>query len=224
MTPPVPPNRRRTATPSGMRIRQRPALTAGMITFISCPIAFDPTFERVAACWRTIDLCYAPCDPNERPQFRKDGRKAALSRMQAMSDLTIDSFVDDVAKRSNIDPAAAETAVGTILSVIQQEANPSSVTQVFDHLQGAADLAQKHAVVAGSGTGMGGALSSLAGKVIGADAGVMVAAVAQIEQTGLTLEQIKNIGGGLLSYIKDVDPALAKEIGDTVPGLREHLA
>ena len=32
------------------------------------------------------------------------------------------------------------------------------------------------------------------------------------------------IGGGLLSYIKDVDPALAKEIGDTVPGLREHLA
>ena len=30
--------------------------------------------------------------------------------------------------------------------------------------------------------------------------------------------------GGLLSYIKDVDPALAKEIGDTVPGLREHLA
>jgi hypothetical protein len=38
------------------------------------------------------------------------------------------------------------------------------------------------------------------------------------------LEQIKNIGGGLLSYIKDFDPALAKEIGDTVPGLREHLA
>ena len=141
-----------------------------------------------------------------------------------MPDLTIDSFVDDVARRSNIDPAAAETAVGTILSVIQQEANPSSVTQVFDHLPGAADLAQKHAVVAGSGTGMGGALSSLAGKVIGAEAGVMVAAVAQIEQTGLTLEQIKNIGGGLLSYIKNVDPALAKEIGDTVPGLREHLA
>ena len=138
-----------------------------------------------------------------------------------MPDLTIDGFVDDVARRSNIDPAAAETAVGTILSVIQQEANPSSVTQVFDHLPGAADLAQKHVVVAGSGTGMGGALSSLAGKMIGADAGIMVA---QIEQTGLTLEQIKNIGGGLLSYIKDVDPALAKEIGDTVPGLRERLA
>jgi hypothetical protein len=142
----------------------------------------------------------------------------------AMPDFTIEGFVDELAKRSNIDPEAAETAVGTILSVIQQEANPSSVTQLFDHLPGATALAQKHVVVAGSGTGMGGALSSLAVKVIGADAGVMVAAVTQIEQTGLTLEQIKNIGGGLLSYIKDVDPALAKEISDTVPGLREHLA
>ena len=44
------------------------------------------------------------------------------------------------------------------------------MTQVFDHLPGAADLAQKHVVVAGSGTGMGGALSSLAGKVIVAGA------------------------------------------------------
>ena len=52
-----------------------------------------------------------------------------------MPDLTIDGFVDDVARRSNIDPAAAETAVGTILSVIQQEANPSTVTQVFDHFR-----------------------------------------------------------------------------------------
>ena len=107
-----------------------------------------------------------------------------------MPDLTIDSFVDDVAKRSNIDPSAAETAVGTILSVIQQEANSSTVTQLFDHLPGAADLARKHAVVAGSGSGMGGALSGLAGKFMGANAGIMVAAMAQIEQTGLSMDQI----------------------------------
>jgi hypothetical protein len=50
-----------------------------------------------------------------------------------MPDTTIESFVDDIAKRSNIDPAAAETAVGTILSAIQQEGNPSKVQQLFDH-------------------------------------------------------------------------------------------
>jgi hypothetical protein len=46
-----------------------------------------------------------------------------------MPDTTIESFVDDIAKRSNIHPAAAETAVGTILSAIQQEGNPSKVQQ-----------------------------------------------------------------------------------------------
>jgi hypothetical protein len=39
-----------------------------------------------------------------------------------------------------------------------------------------------------------------------------------------TLMHRRATSGGLLSYIKDVDPALAQEISDTVPGLREHLA
>ncbi len=140
-----------------------------------------------------------------------------------MPDLTIEGFVDDIARRSNIDPAAAETAVGTILSVIQQEGNSSKVSELFSDLPGAADLARKYPVVSGSGGGVGGALSSLAGKFIGADAGVMVAAATQIEQTGLTLQQIKNIGAGLVSYLKDANPTLAKEILDKVPSLREHL-
>ena len=140
-----------------------------------------------------------------------------------MADTTIETFVDEIARRSKIDPAAAETAVGTILSVIQQEGNSSKVAELFNGLPAAADLAQKHPVVAGSGGGVGGALSSLAGKYIGADAGVMVAALAQIEQTGLSLQQIKNVGGGLLSYLEDANPTLAKEILDKLPSLREHL-
>lgn len=140
-----------------------------------------------------------------------------------MADTTIESFVDEIARRSKIDPAAAETAVGTILAVIKQEGNSSKVAQLFNSLFGAADLAQKHPVVVGSGGGVGGALSSLAGKYIGADAGVMVAALAQIEQTGLSVQQIKNVGGGLMSYLEDANPTLAKEILDKVPSLREHL-
>jgi len=140
-----------------------------------------------------------------------------------MTALTIESVVDDVARRSNIDPTAAETAVGTILSVIQQEGDQAKVAKLFDRIPGATELAQKHAVVAGSGSGLGGALSGLAGKFVGANAGIMVAAVAQIEETGVTLQQAKNVGSGLLSYLNDVDPTLAKEILDKVPGLREHL-
>jgi hypothetical protein len=54
-----------------------------------------------------------------------------------MPDSTIESFVDEIAQRSKIDPAATETAVGTILSVIQQEGNPSKVAQLFSALPGA---------------------------------------------------------------------------------------
>jgi nucleoid DNA-binding protein len=34
---------------------------------------------------------------------------------------TLQSFIDTIATKTSIDPAAAETAVGTILSAIEQE-------------------------------------------------------------------------------------------------------
>ena len=96
-----------------------------------------------------------------------------------MATATIQSFVDAIAVKADIDPAAAETAVGTILSAIQQEGNPAKVTQLFNQIPGAADLAQKHAVVVGSGGGLLGALSGVASKAIGANAGIIVAAMAK---------------------------------------------
>ena len=72
---------------------------------------------------------------------------------------------------------------------------------------------------------LGGALSSLAGKVVGADAGIIVAALAQIEETKLSMQQIKNIGSALLSYIKDnADPKLVNAIFDEIPSLCDHFA
>jgi hypothetical protein len=59
---------------------------------------------------------------------------------------------------------------------------------------------------------------------MGSDAGIIVAALAQIEQTNLSIEQIKNIGSATLSYIKDANPALAKEVFDRIPGLQKHFA
>ena len=131
-----------------------------------------------------------------------------------MPGTTIESFVDDIAKRSNIDPAAAETAVGTILSVILQEGKLQRYRSSSTICPVRQNWLKSIPVVPGSGAGIGGTLSGLAGKLIGADAGVMVAALAQIEQTGLSMQQVKNIGGGLLSYIEDVNTALAKEIFD----------
>jgi hypothetical protein len=65
-------------------------------------------------------------------------------------------------------------------------------------------------------------LSSVASKVIGQDAGILVAAIGQLEETNLTMQQIKNIGAAPLSYLKENNPTLAKEIIDSVPALRER--
>jgi hypothetical protein len=138
--------------------------------------------------------------------------------------MTIQSFVDAIASKANIDQAAAEAAVG-FLSAIQQEGDAAKVADLFNQIPGRADLAKQHPVVVGSGGGLGGALSRLAGKVVGADAGIIVAALAQIEETKLSMQHIKNIGSALLSYIKDnADPKLVNAIFDEIPSLRDHFA
>ena len=137
---------------------------------------------------------------------------------------SIQSFVDAIAAKASVDPAVAETAVGTILSVIQQEGDAAKVGQLFQQLPGAAELAQKHAVVAGSGGGLLGTLSGVADKVIGGDAGILVAALAQLEATNLSAQQIKNIGTALLAYIKEnANSDLVKEIVDAIPGLAKQF-
>ena len=94
----------------------------------------------------------------------------------------IQDFVDLIATKAGVDPATAETAIGTILSAIQQEGDATKVGQLFNQIPGAADLAQKHAVVVGSGGGVLGSLSGLASSVVGKDAGVLVAAIGQLER------------------------------------------
>jgi hypothetical protein len=53
---------------------------------------------------------------------------------------SIQDFVDTIAIKASIDPAAAETAVGTILSAIQQEGDAAKVSQLFNQIPGALSL------------------------------------------------------------------------------------
>jgi hypothetical protein len=138
----------------------------------------------------------------------------------------IQSFIDSVAVKAGIDPSAAETIVGTILSVIQQEGDPQKVAQIFARLPGAAELASKHVVVEGSGGGgLLGSLSGIAEKLVGGRVGILLAAIAQIESTNVSVAQLKNVGTALIAYVtENTDPAIAKEVFDAIPGLREHFS
>ena len=138
--------------------------------------------------------------------------------------VTIQSFVDQIAAKANVAPDAAETAVGTILFVIQKEGSATKVGELFQQLPGAADLAQKHAVTVGSGGGLLGTLSGVADKVVGGDTGILIAALSQIEATNLSVSQIENIGTALLAYLKEnANPELVTQIVEAIPGLRDHF-
>jgi len=124
------------------------------------------------------------------------------------------------AVKAGVDQEAAEAAVGTILSVIEQEAGPTTVAQLFKQLPGAAELAKQHTVVPGSGGGLLGTISG----AVGGDAGLLLAALAQIEATGLDVAQIRKIGEALLAYIKEnANPKLVGQIFDAIPGLRDQF-
>jgi hypothetical protein len=130
--------------------------------------------------------------------------------------MNIQQIVDAVAAKAGLDPSAAERAAGTILSVIQQEVDPTVARSLFAKIPGAAELAAANAVNASSG----GTLSSIATSIFGSKAGVLAAGYTQLEASGLTLAQIRTAAASILAYVRtSAGGDIAKEITDALPGL-----
>jgi hypothetical protein len=135
--------------------------------------------------------------------------------------MNLQSTIDQIASTAGIDPVAAERAAGIILSVIQQEIDPSLATKVFGKLPGATELAAANAV---NSTGVG-FLSSIAGSVLGAKAGVLAAGFSQLQSTGLSLAQIEAAGATLLTFVKaNAGTSLAGKVAGAIPGLTKSAA
>jgi hypothetical protein len=131
--------------------------------------------------------------------------------------MNLQSAIDEIATTAGLNTTVAERAVGIILSVVQQDVDPAVVAQVFSKLPGAAELAAANVVSASSG----GFLSSIAGSVLGAKAGVAAAGLTQLENSGLTLTQIELAAEELLAYVKaNAGAAMAAKIAGALPGLR----
>ena len=133
--------------------------------------------------------------------------------------MNIQQVVDAIATKAGLDSTASERAVGTILSVIQQEVDPQTATSLFEKLPGAAELATANAVSASSG----GFLSSIATSVLGAKAGVLAAGLTQLEASGLTLAQIEGVAASVLAYVKaNASGDIAGKVAAALPGLIKH--
>lgn len=138
--------------------------------------------------------------------------------------ITAQDIVGQVATRLGLDQAAAENTVGTILSVIDHEAEGTKVEALFDKLPGSRDRAQRYDVMAPDPNGGGGGLMDMLGSALGEKAGALIHGISRLKEAGLTVEQVKQAGEQFFQQAEAAaGPDLVKEITDAVPGMASHL-
>lgn len=141
--------------------------------------------------------------------------------------LDIQSMIASVSGQAGIEPAAAETAVGTILSILSHEAPAGQVGQLFGMIDGASGLAQQYDVLtapAQPGGGLLGAVTGVLGGFMGGRIGALIAGIEQLRATGLSAGQIEQAGQTLLAETKaGGGGTLMHEMVGAVPGLGTHL-
>jgi hypothetical protein len=142
--------------------------------------------------------------------------------------MDVQDIINTIANKVNIDPLTTEKVVGTILSVLEHEAEGTSAETFFDKLPGSLELAQKYDVMAaGAASGGGGLLGSLTsalGGVLGEKTGALVNGFAALQASGLSLAEIQQAGTTLIQQAKAaVGPSTVNQILEDVPSLKSHL-
>jgi hypothetical protein len=126
-------------------------------------------------------------------------------------------LIDRIVAATGLDAARAEKALGIMLSLVKTQGNQAKVGELFARLPGAAELAARHG---GDGAGKGGLLGMLGGGLMGGP----LAAISKLSAAGLSMEQIKQLGGVTLDYAKEKAGAeLVKDVAGSIPGLGGYV-
>lgn len=143
--------------------------------------------------------------------------------------IQINDIIATVSTKAGLDQAAAQKAVGIILSVLEHEAEGTRIAELFTSIPGAADLARRYDVMAPANTGAsnGGLLNALTtslGSALGEKTGALINGVSQLRASGLDAAQIRQAGTALVQEAETAaGPELVNEIVGSVPGLKGHL-
>lgn len=143
--------------------------------------------------------------------------------------MNVQDIVNAVSQKAGLDEPTTEKVVGTIFSVLQHEAEGTSVSSFFAQIPGADALAQQYDVMASgaaasSGGGLLSSLQGALGSVLGEKAGALVNGVAALKASGLDMAQIQQAGEVLIKQAQAAaGPDLTNQVLDQVPGLKSHL-
>lgn len=126
-------------------------------------------------------------------------------------------LVRRVSAKTGLAEEKAERAVSIVLALVKRHGDQSKVGELFQHLPGADELVARHG---GDGARGGGLLGLLGGGAMG---GPLVA-VAKLQAAGLTMDQLKTLGGEVLAYARErAGEPLVKEVAGSIPGISSYL-
>ncbi|TGQ42683.1 hypothetical protein [Mesorhizobium sp. M00.F.Ca.ET.216.01.1.1] len=142
--------------------------------------------------------------------------------------MDVQDIVNTVSQKAGLDQAVTEKVVGTIFSVLEHEAEGTSVSGFFARIPGADGLAQKYDVMAAGAAGSGGGLLSslegVLGGALGEKTGALINGVAVLKASGLDMAQIRQAGTTLIQQAEvAAGPELTNEVLGSVPSLKAHL-
>ncbi len=130
----------------------------------------------------------------------------------------MEQLISQLASQFGIDEALAHKAVGMVLSLLQDQGDSGAVSELFAKLPGAGELAEQYA--GGGGGGLGGMLGGL----MGGGAGEAMKLVGTLQADGLSMDQIKGIGTGLLEHAKqEGGEDLVRRAVQGIPGVSDYI-
>ncbi len=126
-------------------------------------------------------------------------------------------LIDRIVEKTGLAPEVAEKATGIMLSLVKTQGDEAKVTQLFDAIPGAGELADRHG---GDGARGGGLLGMLGGGLMGGP----LAAVSKLQSAGLNMDQIKVLGKETLGFAKEqAGEELVKDVANSIPGISGYL-
>ena len=131
----------------------------------------------------------------------------------------MDQIILQLAAKFGIDEALAQKAVGMILNLLQSQGDGNAVAELFDKLPGASELAAQ-----GGGEQSGGGLSGMLGGLMSGGTGEAMKLVGALQSEGLSMDQIKGLGSGLLDHAKaEAGEDLVRQAVSNIPGVSDYL-
>jgi hypothetical protein len=131
--------------------------------------------------------------------------------------LFMQTLVADIVTKTGLAPATAEKAVGILLNLLATQGDKPKVEALFAKLPGASALAKTHG---GDGAGGGGLMGILAGGLMGGP----LAMITKLQATGLSTDQVKQVGAITLDYAKkEAGIKAVREAVANIPGLNSYI-